>query len=178
MKKIYIILSVILLALIIVIIINNMKKKEINSFNFPSTLNVVNHTNNEYADIISKVILESILKIDTITIKIFTLRNYYDNDTYEFKGMLVKNVIADHNYSVFLKDNLSHHEIIEVLSHEFVHLEQMERGDLEIILNEGYIWKGKKYFYKDVKYEDRPYEIEAINKSIKIKRELKKILYK
>ncbi|HRT03891.1 MAG TPA: hypothetical protein P5513_08125, partial [Candidatus Diapherotrites archaeon] len=62
------------------------------------------------------------------------------------------------------------------LSHEFVHIDQYDRGDLKIIGNY-FIWKGDTVDMRDVKYEYRPFEKEAFSKQSYITKKLVKLLY-
>jgi len=66
-----------------------------------------------------------------------------------------------------------------VLAHELIHVKQHELNILETLPdNYGYIWKGDTARYVDVKYENRPYEIEAYKDGPKLEKQLNKILYK
>ena len=55
----------------------------------------------------------------------------------------------------------------EIISHERVHVDQMQRGDLSYDGNNVY-WKGKKYSKKYSK--NSPWEKEAYSKEIKMKK--------
>ena len=56
-------------------------------------------------------------------------------------------------------------EVDSVVSHEKVHLDQMERGDLDYD-DENVYWKGKTYSRADMKEgaKDLPWEAEAYKK--------------
>ena len=51
---------------------------------------------------------------------------------------------ANNNGSIVININLDPEEVDDVVSHEKIHLEQMERGDLDYDDDNVY-WKGKKY---------------------------------
>tara|TARA_R110000851_G_C13045316_1_gene562529 strand:- start:1 stop:318 length:318 start_codon:yes stop_codon:yes gene_type:complete len=76
--------------------------------------------------------------------------------------------IADQNGSILINKNITNkNEQQDVINHEKVHLDQMERGDLKYD-DDSVTWKGKKYPRQGPKsfYEgDRtlPWEKEAYN---------------
>jgi hypothetical protein len=51
---------------------------------------------------------------------------------------------ANNNGSIVINKDLDPSEVERVVEHEKIHLEQMERGDLNYD-NENVYWKGKKY---------------------------------
>jgi len=72
---------------------------------------------------------------------------------------------ANNNGSIVINKDLDPSEIDSVISHEKVHLDQMERGDLDYD-NENVYWKGKTYPRADMKEgaKDLPWEAEAYKK--------------
>ena len=68
-------------------------------------------------------------------------------------------------------------DLFSTLSHEFIHIDQYDRGDLEII-GKYAVWKGNTLDMTKVKYETRPFEKEAFGKQDAIKKEVKELLYK
>ena len=71
---------------------------------------------------------------------------------------------ANNNGSITLNKDLDPSEIDGVVAHEKIHLEQMERGDLDYDDNFVY-WKGKKYKRgADDGKRSYPWEKEAYNK--------------
>ena len=81
-------------------------------------------------------------------------------------------------YTIWI-DEMGQDESIKVLSHELIHLEQYRNR--EIVLEEYYIvWRGINYTYGDIErmdYLKRPWEIDAINKSKKLRDSMEGILY-
>ena len=51
---------------------------------------------------------------------------------------------ANNNGSIVINKNLDPSQVHDVVAHEKIHLEQMERGDLDYD-DENVYWKGKKY---------------------------------
>tara|TARA_B110000211_G_scaffold77687_1_gene91034 strand:- start:141 stop:449 length:309 start_codon:yes stop_codon:yes gene_type:complete len=79
------------------------------------------------------------------------------------EGVLGK---ANNNGSIIINKDLEPSEVDDVVSHEKIHLEQMERGDLDYD-NEYVYWKGKKYSRADMAEGARnlPWEAEAYRRS-------------
>jgi hypothetical protein len=79
------------------------------------------------------------------------------------EGVLGK---ANNNGSIIINKDLDPSEVDDVVSHEKIHLEQMERGDLDYD-NEYVYWKGKKYSRADMAEGARnlPWEAEAYRRS-------------
>jgi len=66
-------------------------------------------------------------------------------------------------YLVVIKPARLLKDIGMTLAHEMVHVKQMAKGTLKPAKNGANYWVGKKY-NKNVKYLDRPWEIEAFSK--------------
>ena len=73
---------------------------------------------------------------------------------------------ANRNGSIVININLDPEEVDNVVSHEKIHLEQMNRGDLDYD-NENVYWKGKKYSRADMEEgaKNLPWEAEAYKRS-------------
>jgi hypothetical protein len=73
---------------------------------------------------------------------------------------------ANRNGSIVININLDPEEVDDVVSHEKIHLEQMNRGDLDYD-NENVYWKGKKYSRADMEEgaKNLPWEAEAYKRS-------------
>ena len=73
---------------------------------------------------------------------------------------------ANNNGSIVLNKDLDPSQIDDVISHEKVHLDQMERGDLDYDDDNVY-WKGKKYSRSEMEEgaKDLPWEAEAYKRS-------------
>ena len=73
---------------------------------------------------------------------------------------------ANNNGSIVINKDLDPSEVEKVVDHEKIHLEQMDRGDLNYD-NENVYWKGKKYSRADMEEgaKDLPWEDEAYKRS-------------
>ena len=73
---------------------------------------------------------------------------------------------ANNNGSIVLNKDLDPSQVDDVVAHEKIHLEQMERGDLDYD-NENVYWKGKKYSRSQMAEgaKDLPWEAEAYKRS-------------
>ena len=73
---------------------------------------------------------------------------------------------ANNNGSILINKNMSQLDKQKAISHEKVHLDQMERGDLDYDNNNVY-WKGKKYSRASMVEgaKNLPWEKEAYKKS-------------
>lgn len=78
-----------------------------------------------------------------------------------------------HHYNLLLREGISN--LLDILAHESVHICQFERGDLRMSSDLKTVdWKGKTFYNTTVPYFDRPWEVEAINKTRKLVREWKR----
>ena len=73
---------------------------------------------------------------------------------------------ANNNGSIVINIDLEPSKINEVIAHEKVHLDQMERGDLDYD-NDNVYWKGKTYSRADMEEgaKNLPWEAEAYRKA-------------
>lgn len=73
---------------------------------------------------------------------------------------------ANNNGTILVNKNLSPLEKQKVVDHEMVHIDQMERGDLDYDNNNVY-WKGKKYSRASMVEgaKNLPWEKEAYRKA-------------
>lgn len=180
-KKTWIIIISALLAIVLIIfLLTRIPEKKFNTFTFPTTLIVNNYTQNRMADTITMATLNKVMLCDTMLINIFKMPSIFNNGLeYVIVAFIVKVPFKENMYTIFMVDKTHIESIKTALTHELVHLQQMESGRLKIIDNVGYIWLGGDTVkYSEVKYEDRPYEMEAYATSPKILRKLNKILYK
>jgi len=178
-KTIYIIIGVILALGLIIYLISRIPKKEIDSFEFPATIEVVNHTENEVVDTITMVILNKVMGYDEMKIDIYDMPEIFKNtEETELIAFITDVPFEDHRYKIYLKENVRIGDLLNVLPHEMAHLKQHEDGRLQVIEGEGYVWEGDSSLYSDVTYDERPYEKEAYIQGPIIKRKLTNILYK
>ena len=73
---------------------------------------------------------------------------------------------ANNNGSIIINKDLDPSEVDDVVAHEKIHIEQMERGDLDYD-NENVYWKGKTYSRASMAEGARnlPWEAEAYRRS-------------
>lgn len=73
---------------------------------------------------------------------------------------------ANNNGTIIVNKNLKPEQIKDVISHEKVHIDQMERGDLDYDDDNVY-WKGKTYSRADMEEgaKNLPWEAEAYKKA-------------
>jgi hypothetical protein len=73
---------------------------------------------------------------------------------------------ANNNGTIIINKDLNPSQIDDVVAHEKIHIEQMERGDLDYD-NENVYWKGKTYSRADMAEgaTDLPWEAEAYKRS-------------
>ena len=73
---------------------------------------------------------------------------------------------ANNNGTIIINKDLDPSQVHDVVSHEKIHLEQMERGDLDYDDDFVY-WKGKKYSRADMEEgaKNLPWEAEAYKRA-------------
>jgi hypothetical protein len=181
MKKSWLIPLIIVLlfviGIIIGIIITKQREKRINRFEFPSTMIVNNFTTHKYADTIAMVILNKIFDYDTINLNIYYSPKNMSNAEYEIIGFIQQNPFQPHSYNVFVKKGTLPTSIKTFLSHELIHLHQMELGDLVQIDYTKIVYKSDTIYFSQVPYDKRPYEIDAYSRQDGIHKRLNKLLY-
>ena len=165
-------------VVLIAIMVDRYQEKNVNSFDFPTTLNVVDYTGHKRADTVAMVILNKIYSDDTINLNFFLMKREMKNDEIEIAGFIQKTE-KPHTYQVFLKKNASKHNVMKFLSHELIHLNQMENGDLMTFIGnyEYNIYEGDTVRFRTVPYKQRSFEIEAFGEEDRIYRELKNHLF-
>ena len=174
--KTKLIIGGVVLLLLIVLGIRSCKKEYLPQ-TFPKTLMVKNYTNNQRADTITMIILNKVMRYDTMTVNIYKLTDMFDNDDMILNAHTVANPFEKHNYMIFMKNDLSTEDAKSTLSHELIHIRQMEDCKLSIF-DKGYVWNKDSFNYKNVTYDSRPYEIEAFNSSSSVKSKLDKLYEK
>lgn len=178
-KIITLIIFIIVSLILFVILLDRHREKNINTYEFPSSLSVKNYTDLKRADTVSMIILNKIFKYDSINLNIYYLQKEMKNDEIEIFGY-IQNDPKPYNYSIFLKRGINKYQVMKFLSHELIHLDQMERGDL-ITQTNNYkfaIYCGDTIKFNEVEYMKRPYEIEAHAKDNDIYKKLISLLYK
>ena len=126
---------------------------------------------------ICKLILTQILNIQDVELTVVTNDSQvkiFDTPDFELQAMLI-GYPSLKKYSLILRSNIGAASILSVVCHEMVHLDQYNRGDLELI---GKTFKWKKQEYSgQVPYFDRPWEKEATKKQKEIENKVKKLYF-
>ena len=126
---------------------------------------------------ICKLILTQILNIKDIELIVVTNDSQvkiFDTPDFELQAMLIGYPNLN-KYSLILRSNIGAASILSVVCHEMVHLDQYNRGDLEL-KGKTFKWKGKEYA-GEVPYFQRPWEIEATKKQKEIENKVKKLYF-
>ena len=81
----------------------------------------------------------------------------------------------DNQYIIYIGD-VNRREAINVLSHELIHLKQYKTK--EIIIDNGEVyWHNNKIEFKKIGYDERPWEIDAQEKKLKLITDISNTLY-
>ena len=174
-----ILIGVAILALFVTLIVVQKKRdaRPFNHYDFPETVMVTNGTEHDRADTIVMVLANKILGMDTIDVKVYYIPDVVQQGEMEFYGIVQQLPFGEHKYLILLNKRMSLSNLKSTLSHEFVHIDQFERGDL-IIYGNMYDWEDEKgKLFSDIKYQDRPFEVEARKEQGKVVKELNKLLY-
>lgn len=181
MKKNNIAIIFIVAIVIIITIVLLSKKQEMNKFTFPKEIVVENHTTHKGIDTMAMVVLTKIMKFDTINIQIFNIKDgLFKDGNIDIMAYIEKIPLNKHKYVLFLAKDFLLNNVEDIISHEMVHIKQMENGDLvQPVSHENYIiYKNDTIFYLKIPYEIRPFEIEAVKEQKSFSDDLYKILYK
>lgn len=146
---------------------------------FPETLVVKNNSGFEVEKII-KALAHYVFEMDSLRVDVTLIPPHMENmGDFKIKAYVIQNLFEDKHYLIFLSRNIFPSELKEILSHEFIHIEQMERGDLiQFLPDQPYVlWEGDTLHVQNIPYKKRPYEIEAHAQDWKIYQNLEKIWY-
>lgn len=176
-RNLFIIILVIFLGVLIFFLT---RKREINTFEFPDTLVVENYTDNWLADTLSMVILNKIMGYDTINLKIYNKPAHINHSDYEIIGFVERNFFDTNSYILYINNNLRFNELKRFISHEMIHIDQLQRGDLITFFSnyEYTIYKDDTIYFMKVPYKKRPFEVDAYKREREILKKLNNLLYK
>jgi len=153
------------------------KKRKMNEIVVPDDIEVIDYTGFENVTPIVSALANKIFGYERLRIRVFPLSNIFQSDTVDYWGITRRAVDRDASYSIFLNKKIGPYKLRKTLSHEFVHVDQMEKRELQITGSQ-YLWKGESGDMLKVKYNDRPFEIDAMRRQKKVLRDLNRILYK
>jgi hypothetical protein len=163
-KVVYIIILIVLVILGIIFLFPSKYTNNLKQVKIERTNQIYNATNNTSVDTIYRKGLETLdIKNEKFIITKFNGKERtIFNEEIKLRGAVIE---KDGYY--FIKTDLgSNKNIIDIASHELIHVKQMVNGNFKIT-DKGIYYKGK--FYKlplEVKYEDLPWEKEAYKESI------------
>lgn len=176
-KKWFILIGVGVLITVMVFLLVR-RERNVNVYEFPNSIVVKNHTTQKNAETYSKIILNKIYKYDTIKLEIVYMFKDLSSDNIDIAGWIQQNPYEPHTYMVFVKKGSLPISMKKFLSHELIHLHQMERGDLIQIPNKPMvIYKGDSIDFHHVPYKERAFEIEAFSTEKDILKKLNNFLY-
>lgn len=125
---------------------------------------IFNTSEMSYADTIVSIGLDA-LKIDSVIVVIKpissfkTIRDNFGEIT--LKAYIIGN--SSNQYVIYLS-KYYRKQLIDIVSHELIHLKQYYNKEL-IVDGNVVIWRNSVFDYSSIKYENRPWEIDAeINK--------------
>lgn len=173
-NKHWLIIIIIAFAIGIIVLISQFKQPS-KQYVFPDTLTVYNHTDYQEMDTIAMLILDKVLNIDTAILYIYYTPVSFDTENITIMGFVDKNQFTTHTYNIFCNKNITI-PIEEFLSHELVHVDQMEKGLLVPVPGSGQtimIYKGDTINLYKVPYNKRAYEVDAQHQSFEILKEFK-----
>lgn len=113
-----------------------------------------------------------LLKLNSLTILIKDLPKDF-KAAFE-KGMEIEGFVTKHEegYIIYIINGLSRKELISIISHEIVHIEQYETNEL-MVCSDSIIWKGHDFKNTStISYESLPWEVDAFNNQNKIRKQL------
>jgi predicted metallopeptidase len=138
---------------------------------------VVNRTEDNYLDSVVHVGLNE-LGMDSIAVSIRPITDEV-KQRFDSEGNLKAHILGRGRQYIIFLDDMSRDESIKILSHELIHLRQYFTEKL-ILHKNGVIWNGKvisEYEVSELKYDDRPWEIEAFGEQRKLENKIRNILY-
>lgn len=126
---------------------------------------------------ICKLILTEILGIKDIELTVVTNDNQvskFDTKDFELRAMLL-GTPSIKKYTLLLRSNIGAAEVLSIVCHEMVHLNQMHNGWLSLV-GYDFIWKNK-FYPGSTPYFDRPWEKEAVKEQTDIEKKVKKLYF-
>ncbi len=142
----------------------------------PKTLVIINNTDYNIEQP-TKIILNDILCRDSLAIKFEYMDEKYRQ---KYSAFVIEDIFFKNQYIIYITPYLKGHKLGITLAHELIHVDQFESGNLK----QYNLYKGIYIFNSDtintniVKYNDRPYEIDAMNREEELYFRTFKFLYK
>jgi len=134
-----------------------------------STNTVNNYSDIAYADTLVHVALDEV-GVDNVTVNIINMghrASYLQDPDFELRAF-VDYFPEMNTYTIFIYERISRSQLLTSIAHESIHIKQYYTGDL-IVLEFPYVeFKGELYNLLEVSYWNRPWEIEAYDKTLDI----------
>jgi hypothetical protein len=148
------------------------QKTTFNKVEFHDNNEVYNRTENTFLDTVTLAGLHS-LNIKNTAVLIAPLRKIDVQDGLELKGYIIQ---SNDGFIIFIK-NVGRRESIEIISHELIHLEQLQSKRL-IHRDSTLIFEGTQYDVRNIpEYSIRPWEIEAFERQYQVESKILEVLY-
>ena len=178
---IYIIAAVIVVGIVIFSIskLSNNSFKKIDLDNYKNNNMVINTTNVAYLDTISYIGLDQ-MNVNNVNLMITKTNSeilkHLKNDI-KTEAFINKN--GNHSYSMYIDINSinSRNEYIKTISHELIHLNQYENGDLKALHHNIFVFKGDTVNANKINYNKRVWELEAYRKQYNLSDKIESIVW-
>lgn len=160
----------------------SIKTSAIQDLTFPSTINVVNHTQIEELEYLTNLILDKHFGYDSISIEYYYMPEEFESPPISpiiLKGFVIKNYVKKNAYVIFVSKNLKHIEVPSFLCHELYHVYQYESKRLVSLdfFSLHVIYDGVEICAHDTPYFKRQYEIDAFKNEEVVFKSIMKYLY-
>ena len=165
--------SILIITLISYAIISNTEDKPYNQVNISYNNSILNSSLPSYYDTVLYVGLNA-LEAEGVTIIIDKLS---DKAKEQFDGELKAHIRCYNNMYYLFIDEYSREEVIEIIAHELIHIQQYNSNDL-VYLNGSVFWRGEEYDLTNIEYQKRPWEDEAFEAQSQVASIISNILYK
>jgi len=168
-------IGAIILISFLISINNSIIKKDVTDYSSES-ITIINNTQYNLEPPV-KLMLSDVLCIDSVSIKFEYMDDVYAE---KYGAFIVEDFFFKHHYAIFISRYLAGHKLGIVLGHELVHLDQFESGDLrQLNFYSGiYIYKGDTINNNIIEHDDRPQEIDAMEREESTYYRIFKSLYK
>ena len=177
MKRKNIVIGILILLLIGlgIYFLSNQKERTFKRVTLSHNNIITNKTSKSYLDTLVSEGLDVLgLKGEFVMIKDMnpTLKGSLGSDT-ELRAF----IIGENNQYVIYVDDLNREESLTILSHELIHLQQYSTGRLIRMEDHIMMFDGEAYNVDEIKYKDRPWEIEAFKNETDLKIKVGELLF-
>jgi len=171
-----IIISVLLLAVLIYLL--NRKENTFQIIDFSNKNYVANRASQSFLDTIVSVGLDSLgLEKVTVMIKDIEIQRDLGDDYQAAAYVEAGDSKFGNQYLIYIKKG-SRIEMIKILSHELIHIQQYYTKKLKYDKGDYVVWDGDSLNILEIPYDKRPWELEAFDISSELESKIKKTLLK